>query len=96
MTFAQLEEAIQNPQFNDFDSDTERCLWLARVEGWEAAHDIVETLPEPAASWIHAMLHREEGDQWNAEYWYNRANQPVAQNQTYAQEWASIAKALLS
>jgi hypothetical protein len=96
MKFEQLEKAIEDANFDQFDTDTERCLWQARVKGWQVAHVIVESLPEPGASWIHAMLHREEGDQWNAKYWYSRACKSMpAASVSYAEEWRAIAKAIL-
>jgi len=87
------------------DSDTElpsdleptaRCLWLARAGRWHEAHDLCQNLPEPAGSWIHAWLHREEGDYGNACYWYARASKPAPpQDSPLADEWLEIATALL-
>jgi len=96
MTYEELCDAINDHSFTSFDNDTERCLWQAQVEGWEKAHVIVESLPEPGASWIHAMLHREEGDVGNATYWYSRANKSMpAPSTSIDQEWQQIAKALV-
>ena len=97
MTFEELKTATKDKTFLHFDSDTELCLWQAMTEGWEKEHIIVESLPEPAASWIHAMLHREEGDHGNAMYWYSRAGKSMpSSGLSYQQEWEQIAKALLS
>jgi len=96
MNYAELCKATENPEHSNFSSDTEKCLWQAYVEGWEKAHIIVETLPEPASSWLHAMLHREEGDTGNAMYWYSRANKSMPANSiSYQEEWHQIAKTLL-
>ena len=46
--------------------------WDARGE-WHKAHECVDALTTPEATWVHAYLHRKEGDRWNAEYWYRRA-----------------------
>jgi hypothetical protein len=46
-------------------------------------------------NWVHAYLHRKEGDLGNAGYWYRRAGQPVATT-TLADEWAEIVTTLLS
>ncbi|RFC66400.1 hypothetical protein DYI37_02865 [Fulvimarina endophytica] len=43
---------------------------------WDKAHEIVQADCSREAAWIHAHLHRIEGDQTNANYWYNRANRP--------------------
>ena len=52
------------------------ALWHAHKGQWKMAHDIAQSLDDSDGSWIHAHLHREEGDDWNAQYWYNRANKP--------------------
>lgn len=43
---------------------------------WERAHKLVQDDPSPEAAWVHAHLHRMEGDLWNAGYWYRRAGRP--------------------
>ncbi len=45
---------------------------------WDGAHGIVQDDPSPDAAWIHAHLHRVEGDLSNAAYWYRQAGRPVA------------------
>ncbi len=50
------------------------AMELDAIEDWEAAHRIVQHWDTPEANWIHAYLHRKEGDTWNANYWYDRAN----------------------
>lgn len=50
-----------------------KALWLAGTGNWEGAHDIAQEITDALGSWIHAYLHREEGDRWNAGYWYDRA-----------------------
>lgn len=53
-------------------------LYLAKRGDWNAAHKLVDSLGTTEAAWIHAFLHREEGDLWNAGYWYRRAGKEVA------------------
>lgn len=75
---------------------TARALWLARAGKWDAAHDLCQEVPGSAGSWIHAWLHREEGDLGNAAYWYGRAGKPVpARGVTPEEEWRKIAAELL-
>ena len=50
-----------------------RALWWDARGDWEAAHEIAQELPTSWGSWMHAYLHRKEGDPWNAAYWYRRA-----------------------
>lgn len=73
----------------------QRVLWLARAGRWDQAHDQCQDLPDPAGAWIHAWLHREEGDSGNAAYWYRRAGQPVPERSLdLDDEWLRIAAAL--
>lgn len=53
-----------------------QSLWWDGKGNWNASHDIAQDLPTPMGSWIHAYLHRKEGDDWNAGYWYRQAGQP--------------------
>ena len=50
------------------------AIWYAFKDNWERAHSIVQEIHTETAFWIHAYLHRVEGDIDNAHYWYNRAN----------------------
>ena len=96
MNSRQLGEAIEEGVKPIFTCETERCLWFAGTGEWDKAHDIVESLPEPGASWIHGMLHREEGDRANASYWYTRAKQEMPRKGTsFKDEWLVVAKGLL-
>jgi hypothetical protein len=54
------------------------ALRLLAGGNWDAAHDLVQEDPTPEAAWVHAHLHRVEGDLANAGYWYRRAGKPVA------------------
>ena len=77
-------------------SITARTLWLAKAGQWDAAHDHCQDIPDSTGSWIHAYLHREEGDHSNAAYWYARAGKPVPANTlSLAEEWLEIATGLL-
>lgn len=49
------------------------ALWWLRNNSWQNAHDIIDAHPGTDAAWLHALLHRMEGDDGNANYWYNRA-----------------------
>lgn len=50
-----------------------KSLWYDAKGDWGKAHDLVDQLPLANAAWVHAYLHRKEGDIWNADYWYARA-----------------------
>ena len=69
------------------------ALWWAAKGNWDAAHKIVMNEDTKDAAWVHAYLHRVEGDLGNAGYWYRQAGQPVAKDSLEA-EWERIVAAL--
>ena len=69
------------------------ALWWAAKGDWNAAHKIVQDEDTKDAAWVHAYLHRVEGDLGNAGYWYRQAGQMVAKDSLEA-EWQRIAAAL--
>ncbi|HVY20165.1 MAG TPA: hypothetical protein VHA70_08815 [Bauldia sp.] len=70
------------------------ALWHVAQGDWKKAHDLVNDLEGETAAWVHAHLHRVEGDLDNAGYWYGQAKKPAAKNST-DEEWKQIADALL-
>lgn len=52
----------------------EKALWWAKHGNWEKAHDLAQEISTESGSWLHAILHRWEGDISNAKYWYLLAN----------------------
>jgi hypothetical protein len=71
------------------------ALWWAAKNNWNAAHQIVQDESDANSAWVHAYLHRVEGDLGNAGYWYRRAGQPVATGAVEA-EWEQIVSVLIS
>ena len=69
------------------------ALWWAARDEWERAHEAAQSDAGPDADWVHAYLHRVEGDLENAGYWYGRAKRPAATGALDA-EWAAIAAEL--
>jgi hypothetical protein len=69
-------------------------LWWDRKGDWTRAHETAQQDEGVGGSWVHAYLHRKEGDQNNAAYWYSRAGKPVCREPLDA-EWLSIVKTLL-
>jgi hypothetical protein len=70
------------------------ALWWAAKGDWDKAHGIVMKEESRDAAWVHAYLHRVEGDLDNAGYWYRRARRPVDSGPLPA-EWDAIAAALI-
>jgi hypothetical protein len=70
------------------------ALWWAAKGDWNKAHGIAQDEETSEAAWVHAYLHRVEGDLGNAGYWYRRAGKPDASGPLEA-EWEQIVQALL-
>jgi hypothetical protein len=71
------------------------AVWHGLRGEWDAAHDIAQEDPSANGSWVHAWLHRIEGDLGNAGYWYRLAGQPRATDDT-REEGIRIARSLLA
>ena len=72
------------------------ALWWERHGDWHRAHEAIAADEEGRdAAWVHAYLHRREGDLGNARYWYRRAGLPVS-TASLDDEWMAIAAALLA
>jgi hypothetical protein len=71
-----------------------RALWLDARGDWDGAHEAAQEDEGGAGDWVHAYLHRKEGDAGNAAYWYRRAGKSVCRT-SLDEEWAAIAEALL-
>ncbi len=72
-----------------------QALWHDARGDWDRAHACAQAGPGREGAWVHAYLHRKEGDESNAAYWYQRANRPAAGG-PLADEWAAIARTLLA
>jgi hypothetical protein len=71
-----------------------QSLWHDAKGDWDKAHTLIQDLPDKTASWIHAFLHRREGDTFNANYWYNKAGKRMP-GYSLEQEWEELVKAML-
>jgi hypothetical protein len=72
-----------------------QALWWAAKGNWDKAHEIVMSEDGGEAAWVHAFLHRVEGDNDNARYWYSRARRPAVTG-SLDDEWDAIATALIA
>jgi hypothetical protein len=70
------------------------ALWYAAKGDWDRAHELAQSREDESGAWVHAYLHRVEGDQGNAGYWYRRAGVPHSRA-ALQDEWREIAEALL-
>lgn len=66
-----------------------KSLWFDGKGDWTKAHHQIDHLTDRESAWVHAYLHRKEGDIWNADYWYSRAGQ-TRPNLPLEAEWEQL------
>jgi hypothetical protein len=71
-----------------------QALWWDAKGDWDQAHRCAQEQDDAPGAWVHAYLHRKEGDAANAGYWYGRAGKPAA-TVTLDSEWTEIVRAVL-
>jgi len=72
-------------------AELRRAVALALTGDWQAAHLIAQKYEDDdVASWIHAVVHRMEGDLANAGYWYRRVRRPLHEDVSTADELREI------
>ena len=94
MTLQQFNNSLLDDTPPDELSLYLQALWLDAKGDWGRAHGVAQELEDSTGSWIHAYLHRKEGDLGNAAYWYRRAGKPVASG-GLKEEHEALVKALL-
>jgi hypothetical protein len=95
MTFSEFKDTTKKAEPPAGLAPPLLALWHDARGNWDAAHNTAQDIPDPTGAWIHAYLHRKEGDLANAAYWYRRADQPVAHDSLDA-EWERIAESLVA
>src|SRR6202521_2627965 len=95
MTLAELKASMKKAKPPAGLAPALAALWWAGNDKWEEAHRIVMHEGGKDCAWVHAYLHRAEGDLGNAHYWYRQAQRPVP-TKPLAAEWDSIAESLLT
>ena len=94
MKFEEFQKTLSSPASPDNLPVYLESLWYDAKGDWEKAHTIIQDMEDKTASWIHAYLHRKEGDIGNADYWYRRAGK-IRPAISLQDEWENIVKALL-
>ena len=97
MTFVEFNQSVSGGgAVPEGLSGAVAALWSDARSDWEAAHDAAQEDKSKAGAWVHAYLHRKEGDAENAGYWYARAGRRMpAESVTLLAEWEVIARELL-
>ena len=94
MTLDDLKATLSSPTPPADLAPALLALWHDGRGDWEQAHRVAQDIDTAEGSWVHAYLHRKEGDPGNAAYWYRRAARPVASGALDV-EWDQIVTALL-
>lgn len=94
MTFEEFKASLSKENPPSELNRTLQALWQDAKGDWDTAHRLAQSVDSTDGAWVHAYLHRKEGDLSNASYWYSRANQKMLQ-QSLAEEWAQIVQTLL-
>jgi hypothetical protein len=94
VTLEQFRRSLSQAHAPAGASTALRAMWEDAKGNWSGAHAIAQEIDDRTGSWIHAYLHRKEGDLANAGYWYRRAGHAVARD-TLEEEWERIVSALL-
>lgn len=95
MTITELRASLSGTNPPEGLSLPLKALWFAAKGNWDRAHATVQDDPSAEAAWVHAYLHKQEGDQSNARYWYARSIRDTM-NLTLQEEWEEIVRTLLS
>ena len=72
-----------------------QALWTAAHGDWDLAHELAQRDEGPDGAWVHAYLHRVQGDLSNADFWYRRAERPCCRGGS-EEEWEAIVRDLLA
>ncbi len=95
MTLQEFRDSLRRDEPPGHLSFALAGLWWDARGTWKQAQESAQQDESPAGSWVHAYLHRKEGDSSNAGYWYRRAGKPPARS-SLEQEWLEITESLLS
>lgn len=91
MTFQEFNTSLSASQPQAELPDLLKALWFDAKGDWGKAHNIAQETNDAAHCLLHAYLHRKEGDIWNADYWYRRANRKRPAS-TLDEEWEQLVK----
>jgi hypothetical protein len=96
MKFAEFERSLEAAQPPATLHLALQALWWDGKGDWNKAHECAQADEgDPSCDWVHAYLHRKEGDASNARYWYGQAAKPVAKS-ALPEEWRAIVQALIA
>lgn len=88
-SLTQFKESLNSERPEAAMSPQLKSLWYDGKGNWQQAHAQVDQLNDQASAWVHAYLHRKEGDTWNADYWYRKAGK-TRPNISLDEEWEQL------
>ena len=94
MDISAFNESIANNHLPPSLSVYLQALWFDAKGNWEEAHGLIQDVAGEKAAWIHAYLHRKEGDVWNADYWYSKAGK-IRPSISLVNEWENLVRSFL-
>jgi len=95
MNFDSFQSSLSSPEPPAALNVYLRALWYDGNGNWQKAHELVQDIEDKTAARLHAYLHRKEGDAWNANYWYNKADTRMP-GYSLQKEWEELVKELLA
>jgi hypothetical protein len=93
MNAAEFRQSLQSHEPPAELSAPLTALWWDAKGEWARAHGLVDELETPEAMAVHAYLHRKEGEEWNADYWYRRAGRTY-RRALLEEEWQALVEGL--
>jgi hypothetical protein len=93
-TFEEYRDSLAQTSPQESLSVPLKALWFDAKGDWDKAHRMADSIEDKTAYWVHAYLHRKEGDKNNANYWYNKAGKNMP-SVSLEEEWEDIVNALL-
>jgi hypothetical protein len=94
MDISIFKESLLNDEPPQRSSVYLEALWYDAKGDWNKSHTLIQDVEDNKASWIHAYLHRKEGDMGNADYWYSRAGKKRSQL-SLEREWEELVNAFM-
>jgi hypothetical protein len=94
MEWSEFKSSLEGEHPPEKISPCLKSLWHDAKGHWEIAHQIAQDIGDKNGSWIHAYLHRKEGDLGNARYWYSMAGKPIPAG-SLEKEWEELARQFL-
>ena len=95
MTIGEFRDSLQAGQSLAGISPLLSAMWWDAKGDWNRAHEVAQDVNSADGAWVHAYLHRKEGDLANAGYWYRRAGQTPSRL-PFEEEWSEIVQSLLA